>query len=488
MKHRFFRAAACAAALGLSGCGGGGGSGGGGTQPATNSPPSFTSAGSATVVENTAGVFYTATASDPDGDSLTFSVSGGADAARFSISGSGALQFSTPPNFDLPADADGDNVYQVTLSVSDGRLSASLPLSVTVSNSREGIAVRRIVTGFADPVAIAPIAGTRMFLVAERNGDIVQIDGATGGSTSLGNIFSGTLEDTTGFKLMALAPEPNFTTSGSVLAMAQTPSGTVFIRNYVRNVALWGSNFGSIRGQGGATYSDENLGWIGYGPDGSAYAMVSDGGGGAGTGDAAQDPDSLLGKLIRIRRNPDPYAGASPVFFLTSVLGSGLHQPNGGFVLDGELLFADRGRTAFEEVNRFALSATAQNFGWPFREGTETVRAGGPAGLVDPALQYPRGNAVRAGTGIVGGQAYAGPIPGLAGHYVFGDRKGAIWSIPLAQLRSGSLQTVAQLEVRTLDFTPDAGAIDAPVAFVTDSTGVLYVLDSDGELFRVDAG
>ena len=105
----------------LTSCGGGGGSG---TPPAANNAPVFTSGASAAVVENTAQVFYSATASDADGDSLSYSISGGPDAARFTISTSGALQFTTAPNFDLPRDANGDNVYQITLGVSDGRASA----------------------------------------------------------------------------------------------------------------------------------------------------------------------------------------------------------------------------------------------------------------------------------------------------------------------------------------------------------------------------
>ena len=49
-----------------------------------NSSPVFTSPNSATVLENTSGVFYTASASDADGDDFSFALSGGADATLFS--------------------------------------------------------------------------------------------------------------------------------------------------------------------------------------------------------------------------------------------------------------------------------------------------------------------------------------------------------------------------------------------------------------------
>ncbi|RYD95119.1 MAG: hypothetical protein EOP61_20365, partial [Sphingomonadales bacterium] len=123
-----------------------GGSGGGGipgptpTPSGPNTAPTFTSATTATVVENAA-LAYTATATDAQSNPITYSITGGADAARFSISAGGTLSFATAPNFDLPADADGDNVYQVQLGASDGALSATLNLAVNVTNSREGIAV-----------------------------------------------------------------------------------------------------------------------------------------------------------------------------------------------------------------------------------------------------------------------------------------------------------------------------------------------------------
>ena len=63
----------------------------------------------------------TVTATDADGNMLSFAIAGGADAARFAIdSQSGALNFISSPNFELPADAGGDNIYDVTVSVSDG--------------------------------------------------------------------------------------------------------------------------------------------------------------------------------------------------------------------------------------------------------------------------------------------------------------------------------------------------------------------------------
>ena len=63
-------------------------------------------------------------ATDPDSLALTYSIVGGADAAKFQIHGStGALSFINAPNFDVPADVDHNNGYLVQVRVSDGTLS-----------------------------------------------------------------------------------------------------------------------------------------------------------------------------------------------------------------------------------------------------------------------------------------------------------------------------------------------------------------------------
>ncbi len=73
------------------------------------------------MAENTTAV-TTVSATDPDaGATLTYAISGGADAARFSINAStGALQFNVARDFEVPNDAGANNVYDVQVSVSDG--------------------------------------------------------------------------------------------------------------------------------------------------------------------------------------------------------------------------------------------------------------------------------------------------------------------------------------------------------------------------------
>ena len=85
------------------------------------------------VIENQTSAF-TVSASDADGDSLTYSISGGEDGSLFNISSSGIVTFITAPDFEVPTDANGDNSYALTVSVTDGTASASQNFSVTVTN------------------------------------------------------------------------------------------------------------------------------------------------------------------------------------------------------------------------------------------------------------------------------------------------------------------------------------------------------------------
>ena len=85
------------------------------------------------VLENQTGAFLV-TATDPDGDTITFSITSGADANLFSVNTSGSVTFNTAPDFEIPGDANSDNTYELTVTASDGTASDSQSFSVTVTN------------------------------------------------------------------------------------------------------------------------------------------------------------------------------------------------------------------------------------------------------------------------------------------------------------------------------------------------------------------
>ena len=99
-----------------------------------NESPSFSVASAQGYTENSTSSI-SVVASDPDGSSvLTYSLSG-SDASRFTISSAGALSFASTPDYESPADTGGNNIYNVSVAVSDGAISSTVALVITVSDS-----------------------------------------------------------------------------------------------------------------------------------------------------------------------------------------------------------------------------------------------------------------------------------------------------------------------------------------------------------------
>ena len=200
----------------------------------------------------------------------------------------------------------------------------------------------------------------------------------------------------------------------------------------------------------------------------------------------AQDPNSDFGKLYQAIG--DPFSGASvfSVSFSMNVIGDGVRQPGGAGQIGDQTLLADQGGSVEHEITFYPANARPIDFGWPDREGTQAITPNAPDALNSPTLVYPVGENSFEGQGVVAGDVYSGSISELAGRYIFGDVDGSLYSIPLDVLTSGGLRNAADLELRSSDFEPDVGAIDSPVSFATDGNGGFFILDSDGDLFRID--
>lgn len=122
----------------ISSCGGGGGEG-----SSSNTNPGYgTGNYSPEITNNTANISveenqtsaFTVTASDADGDSLTFSISG-TDSSLFTIGEtSGTVAFISAPDYESPSDENSDNVYSIIATVDDGTATDSMMFNINVIN------------------------------------------------------------------------------------------------------------------------------------------------------------------------------------------------------------------------------------------------------------------------------------------------------------------------------------------------------------------
>ena len=249
-------------------------------------------------------------------------------------------------------------------------------------------------------------------------------------------------------------------------------------------------------------HSNHNGGDLHFGSDGYLYIAMGDGGGGNDPEHRAQDPATLLGKMIRIDvgvadSDPEgydvpvdnPFVGSSG--FLPEIWAFGLRNPY-RFSVDarerggtGAILIGDVGQASWEEVDYEPFGAGGRNYGWRNREGAhDNVTSLPPAflPLVDPIIEYDR----TVGTTVVGGVVNRGTGlgMGLFGRYFYADfGNGRVWSVRLAPIDGSSEVTATDL----IEHTPELGSTGNVSAFGIDASCRIHLLDwGGGRVLRID--
>ena len=215
----------------LSSCSGGGGggseaggssSGSSGSYGTANNAPRWSADSEAVeVTENSTEITLSATASDTDGDTLSYSVTGD-DSDSFTVSSSGALSFITAPDFESPQDSDTNNVYELSIDASDASATASLSVTVTVTDVDESASVSGgPVTGVV--VAGSYLSGASVF--QDVNEDGVKDGDEAGATTDAQGFFSFEVDDYAAGKIMSVGGvEPE---SGTAFGVSFSLSGGI---------------------------------------------------------------------------------------------------------------------------------------------------------------------------------------------------------------------------------------------------------------------
>ena len=237
-----------------------------------------------------------------------------------------------------------------------------------------------------------------------------------------------------------------------------------------------------------------NGGRIAFGPA-DGYLYVGSGDGGHPTlkdvDNRAQDPGTLLGKILRIDVESDskPYGIPADNPFVQidgyrdEIWALGLRNP-WGFAFDkmtGDLYIPDAGHIKHEEVNfQPAGSRGGENYGWDIKEGSRCFesQACQAQGLISPVVEYDHVYSCA----IVGGAVYRGnDFPELEGVFFYGDFcSGRVWGLKRSQADSnGSIYDgwLSSLPVNA----------KVPVSGVgEDEEGNLYVTGyQDGALYLI---
>ena len=244
-----------------------------------------------------------------------------------------------------------------------------------------------------------------------------------------------------------------------------------------------------------------NGGGMAFGPDGFLYVGFGDGGEPGDPTSNAQNPQSLLGKILRIDvdateegRNygipaDNPFVEGDSA--RPEIWALGVRNPWRLTFDDetGDLYFGDHGGTTRHEINYLSpADRTGQNFEWRRKEGTRVVNEGSPLTIGfarEPVFEYPLTSAEGIdGCAVIGGLVYRGcAMPDLHGTYFYADLCGD-W-IRSFRLENGEI-THQRDRTTELNSSIALNPVSGILGFGTDGRGEIYVCDSTGKLFRIE--
>lgn len=234
-------------------------------------------------------------------------------------------------------------------------------------------------------------------------------------------------------------------------------------------------------------YWNHNGGDIAFGPDGYLYLASGDGGSRDDPNNAAQDKNTLFGKILRIDVNgkgendaayripkDNPFVNVPDT--KPEIFCYGMRNP-WRMSFDrktGKLWVGDVGQDFWEEIH---ICEKGGNYGWPIMEGFvrhtkkngEKAEAAAGEKLIPPVAVYDH----KKGKSITGGYVYRGKaIPELQGAYIYGDyQTGIIWYLRYDEKAGKVTEGPTYL-----------GNVPQITSFGEDRDGEIYILSLDGQI------
>ena len=355
------------------------------------------------------------------------------------------------------------------------------------TNSSKGqaitLGVEDVAQGLDHPVYLTAPAGDQRLFIVEQPGRIRIVDN--------GRLLDRPFLDITGKVgfggergLLSVAFHPLYRANGFLFVNYTDKSGDTRIERYSVSSDRNAADAASAKLILGIDqpYSNHNGGMNLFGPDGMLYIGMGDGGSQADPHRNGQNPNALLGKLLRINVDRgDPYSSPAGNPFAKGggrgeVWALGLRNP-WRFAFDKEaglLYIADVGQDTYEEINVAPANRAGVNYGWNSMDGPDCFRSSScnKSQFEQPALTYTHASG---GCSIIGGFVYRGRrIPEVVGQYFYSDWCNSwLRSVSYSDGRAGTPHLWIE------------SGLGSVVSFGEDAQRELYICSSNGRVYRL---
>lgn len=356
-------------------------------------------------------------------------------------------------------------------------------------NAQSNVSLQQFSAGYTAPVGVENCGDSRLFIVQQSGQIIVSDSAGNKRNKPFLDISDRVLYNGGEQGLLGVAFDPNYLKNGYFYVNYINKSGNTQISRFQVKSAYPNTADKTSEKfilQIAQPFSNHNGGCTRFGPDGYLYIGMGDGGSGGDPNNNAQNPQSLLGKMLRIDvHSGNPYSIPPDNPFLDSanykkeISALGLRNP-WRWSFDAKtdaLIIADVGQETWEEVNYQSYGGKGANYGWRCYEGNHAYNISGCKAqslYKSPIYEYQH-SSTTGDCSIIGGFVYRGQkYPSLKGKYFFTD------------YCSGILRTLVITNPTATEQNVYNGSANAYTSFGVDKHNELYLANgANGIIYQV---